>query len=234
MRERNVSIQCIVFDFDGTLANSNNIKHDAYYLIFESIRNSREIIDEILQDHFSDSRFTIIPKIMSRLFDANFLSPQNSEANLVSLYIECYANLCDTYVAKCPEVPGTLDSLASLHSDYRLFVNSGTPEDSLRRILESRKISHFFSAILGSPSSKIDNLNKILVSENLEGAEVIVIGDDRSDLQSAMLFNTHFIGIRHSLNKFDVKGLVMVDDLQSLHTYVNRIATGRLHARLNN
>ena len=55
-----MSIKVIVFDFDGTLIDSNQLKHDAYYKLFPSDGFHKEIITEVLGEIFEESRYVIL------------------------------------------------------------------------------------------------------------------------------------------------------------------------------
>ncbi len=59
-------IKIIVFDFDGTLVDSNEIKFNAYYDIFPKNDDYTKIIDNILNRFREKSRYFIIKEILQQ------------------------------------------------------------------------------------------------------------------------------------------------------------------------
>jgi phosphoglycolate phosphatase-like HAD superfamily hydrolase len=53
----------------------------------------------------------------------------------------------------------------------------------------------FFLNILGSPSTKVDNLNSLLRIHSLEADKALFFGDAKSDLQAAQEVGVKFIGV---------------------------------------
>lgn len=127
----------------------------------------------------------------------------------------------------CPEIKGARKSLKLLSREFPLYINSGTPKDSLRRIIEKRSLITFFRDIYGSPQSKIKNLAEILKREKVKKGEGIVIGDGESDLGAAQKFGCKFIGIRNFFNDFTGQDFPVLNDLEALPNLIKRLCRER-------
>ena len=62
-----MGIQVIVFDFDGTLIDSNQLKYDAYFKLFPADDRHAPIIRVVLSEIFEQSRYVILEEILLRL-----------------------------------------------------------------------------------------------------------------------------------------------------------------------
>ena len=54
------AIRCIVFDFDGTLVESNPIKREAYYEIFARTTGSADVLERVIRANPEADRYGIV------------------------------------------------------------------------------------------------------------------------------------------------------------------------------
>ncbi len=59
-------IKVIVFDFDGTLIDSNQLKYDAYFELFDDNERDIQTIRAVLAEMYEKSRFDILEEILKR------------------------------------------------------------------------------------------------------------------------------------------------------------------------
>ena len=57
----------IVFDFDGTLIDSNRLKYDAYFELFPKDKLHSQAIETVLATKYEESRFSILAEILHSL-----------------------------------------------------------------------------------------------------------------------------------------------------------------------
>ncbi|MDX2479991.1 MAG: hypothetical protein QNK24_06615, partial [Desulfuromusa sp.] len=69
-------ICCVVFDFDGTLVNSNDIKRETFFDVARSWDPKGEIVAEVLKDWPTADRYNKLEKIAEGLI-ARKLLPEN-------------------------------------------------------------------------------------------------------------------------------------------------------------
>lgn len=212
-------IKCIVFDFDGVLVESNAIKRNAYFDIFTPF-DAQQTVQACLTGNPTGNRFQIVECILRRLVELGRLNPNVRVAELVDYYAEKYNDICENAVAACSPVPGAFVCLSSLARKYSLYINSATLQDPLQRIVRRRGWDGLFRGVMGSPATKIENLDRIIQSENVTGDAILFVGDGRRDLDAANARGCHFVGVRNPDNNFDQQDLISVDDLFGLEAII--------------
>lgn len=184
-----MGIRTIVFDFDGTLIDSNSLKYNAYFKLFPADDHHEQIIRLVLSDFFEKSRYIILEKILLRLGDEQPHSLQPKVKELSFLYNEIVV----AGAKQCPEKPGAEKTLSELTTVYGLYVSSTTPDTELKKIIQYRKWDEYFRGVFGYPHDKSATLRHIMTLENLTSDEIIVVGDGESDRKSAMDNSCPFI-----------------------------------------
>ena len=182
-------IRCVVFDFDGTLVESNAIKRDSFFEIFDGFERSEAVVERVLSENPDADRHAIVPAVRDALSVAGVGSLPEPTA-LVAAYTE----LCEARVAECPAVPGAQEALECLRGRYPLYLDSSTPQDALARIVERRGWSRYFRAVLGRPTDKLANLRILADREKLAPREILLVGDGPSDRAAALEFRCAFLG----------------------------------------
>jgi phosphoglycolate phosphatase-like HAD superfamily hydrolase len=212
-------IRAIVFDFDGVLVDSNDVKQSAYFRIFEHLGpGTAAIIRDCLTASPDGNRFQKIRLILDCLREHGSFAETEEPDRCIGRYAEAYSEICEEHAATCAEVGGASAVLPVLFRQYPLHVNSATWEEALRRVVRRRGWEHFFQTVAGSPTSKVENLRAILERGNLSAADVLMVGDGRRDLEAAKVCGCPFVGVRNPHNDFDPMGLTMIDTLHELAT----------------
>jgi phosphoglycolate phosphatase len=209
-------IKCLVFDFDGVLVDSNALKRSAYFNIFATLGQIEEIVEGCLRENREGDRFQIIGQLLQKLEAASFLNMKRRENELLTHYAEEYNTICEAHTVSCQEVPGVSACLPHLAQRYALYINSATPEEPLRRVIQQRQWNSYFRGVLGRPCSKVENLRWIMKREGIDGRSIIFVGDGQQDLLAARDCSCFFIGMRQESNDFDPQGLILVDDWYQL------------------
>ena len=208
-------IKVIIFDFDGTIIDSNRIKYEAFFRIFPRRKEIERIVKKVLNRYREETRFLIIKKILTELKKKGEINFNDLERE-ISIYVQKYNKIVEAEAIECHEIKGARESLKVLSERFILYINSTTPFYSLRRIIQKRSLTAFFKDIYGAPGSKIENLSKILKKEKIRGNEALIVGDGQSDLESAKKFGCKFIGIRSIFNVFTARDGKLLNDLRNL------------------
>jgi phosphoglycolate phosphatase-like HAD superfamily hydrolase len=178
-----MALKVIVFDFDGTLIDSNQLKYDAYYKLFPLDDFHKRIITEVLSVILEKSRYVILKEIVRRV---NCLVVNEDELdNRVQELAIKYNDIVVDGAKHCKEKPGAEEALESLSKRYKLYLSSTTPETSLKEIVKHRKWEDFFCGIFGYPNDKASVLFDIIERESIIPDELLVVGDGKSDKDSA-------------------------------------------------
>lgn len=189
-----MELKSIILDFDGVIADSNDIKTKAFGKLFDEYGDSvkNKVMDYHVQ-HGGVSRYKKIP-----YYYENYLNKKLTE--------EEYASICDQYshlvvndVVQCPFMPGAEEFLNKYSRTYSMFVVSGTPENEMRQIIRLRQMDEHFVDVLGSPCDKIENTKKIIDKYMIKPETAIFIGDAKSDYEGAVQNNIRFIAFINDL-----------------------------------
>lgn len=213
-------LKVVVFDFDGVIIDSNQLKYDAFFQIFPSNQKIDPIIRNVLEIHREKSRYFIIKRILVKCQQKKYFEIGNLEGE-VCFYADRYNSIVEIRAIECDEIEGARESLEELSKHYSLYINSSTPLEPLKRLVGRRGLSGYFKGVYGGPKSKIENLGDILAKEKIQGKEALVIGDGRSDLESARKFGCRFIGIRNIFNSLDGCCSNILSDLRGLRNLID-------------
>ncbi len=216
-------IRCVVFDFDGVLVDSNEIKRKAYFEIFAPFGDITGIVEGCLADKRTGNRYQVLECILGGLKAIGILNPDEFAPNPLMHFAEKYNSICETYANYCKEIPGASDCLTRLSERYGLYVNSTTLQQPLRRIIRHRGWERYFTEVLGSPQTKIENLKWIMERESVTGDEVVFVGDSEVDLAAARTFGCHFVGIRNIYSDLNSSSLIILDTLNGLENAILQI-----------
>ena len=186
----NSEYQAFVFDFDGVLADSVEVKTEAFSRLFED--HGPEIQKQVVEHHRNNGGMTRAEKIQ-HYFDA-FLGQPIDDSRLSKL-CENFANLVVDNVVAAAEIPGARKFLETWHGKIPLFIDSATPDKEIVEIVERRGLADFFEEVLGSGKPKAQNLAYILDRYNIQAERCLFFGDAGSDYQAAIKCGVNFIGV---------------------------------------
>jgi HAD superfamily hydrolase (TIGR01549 family) len=177
-------IRAAVFDFDGVVLESAEIKTNAFRRLFDG--NEAAVAHHLA--HVGISRYEKFRYITTEIFGRPYT--EADERRLA----ERFSALVLEEMLRCPFVPGARELLERLAGELPLFVASGTPEAELRQIASARSLEGVFAAVYGTPPTKDEILRRILRERQLSGREVVMIGDAMTDLLGARKAGVRFVG----------------------------------------
>lgn len=184
----------VVFDFDGTLVNSKDIKVNAYYKAFAPFTDEDEVISKVLDKYPELNRYDTIAKIIDCL-----------EAEVdYEFVVERYSEIVLEDIKNTNFLENAIDILDFLNNlGVEIYLSSNTPLEILKDIVSYKKIDNYFLGISGYPANKTEYLkNLILTNKENNPKEYLVVGDGQSDKNSAIDNGTDFYFVdSNSLNK---------------------------------
>jgi len=210
-------IRCLVFDFDGVLVDTNEVKRDAFYRIFQGFGEAgRRWVSDTLELDVDSDRFRIIQLVIDQAVSEGAIDRAVDRDSLVRKYGVEYNDICEEYATNCPEIAGAEAGIATLSLKYPLYINSATPEEPLRRIVANRGWSEWFKAILGRPGTKLEHLIEVMEREAIAPEQLAFVGDGKRDMEAARTVGCQFVGIRNAFNDFETTGLTMLGDMRPI------------------
>jgi len=206
-------IKCVVFDFDGTLIESNEIKRRAFYEVTKNLVDAGILLDKILSYPDSGDRYDIFDTLIIELkLDREvFVS--------ASKLSDSYTKICEYEISRAPEIKGAVKTIKELRSlGVKIFISSATPEITLQKIIDMRGWKDMINMALGSPDSKIDHLQTILTKNKYSISEVVYVGDSEIDRDAALLVGCRFVGIGKDWSRFSSKPSTLLNTLENFTT----------------
>lgn len=212
-------IKAVIFDFDGVLVESVDIKTTAFSELFES--EDPGYVDEIVKYHTAHAGVSRFDKF--RYIYSNILHRSLTE--------EIFENLCRNFsglvikkVVNAPYVAGAKEFLERNIAKYDFFVASATPQNEIEDIIEQRNMQSYFKKIYGAPQAKKEILREIVTSDDFSFSEAVFIGDALSDYSAAEANNVYFIGrIDSEYNPLRNIDCLKIKDLAELEGAMGRI-----------
>lgn len=209
-------LQAIFFDFDGVIVDSTQTKTEGFRALFHEYGD--EIVQKVVGYHQQHGGISRVDKIEYAHREIITLPLSDNE---LCRWAEKYSESVVDKVIGAAWIPGASAFLDFIKGKVSIFVISGTPEKELQYIIESRKISHYFQEILGSPVKKPTHIRKLLNKYHLSADQCIFIGDALTDYNAAMETGMHFIGIQSEV-EFP-PGTVVLEDCRGLRPAVESL-----------
>lgn len=217
-------IKVLVFDFDGVLVDSVAVKRGAYFDIFAGVSNVRVVVERVLKENSGGDRYYIINNILLQLVEDGLLTSNDDISRLCKFYAEEYNRICEKHAANCSEMSGVSKSLPFLAERYALYINSATPEEPLKRIIIRRGWQKHFRDVLGRPRTKVENLEKIMKREKIDSDAVVFVGDEQHDMNAALQYGCHFVGIHAVPSLFDPQPLHTINGISEIKNLLSHLS----------
>lgn len=179
----------IVFDFDGVILDSNNIKKNAIAKAVEGVLSDHKASEFV--DYFV--RFNGMP----REYKIEKYVPKEKYQYVLNKY----ENLIDKKLKSASLIPGINDFLNTISKfKKKMIVLSGGSESEVLQILKDRKLAKFFEGVYGGPKNKDENLQGLCLVK-----PVLYFGDSEVDYSISQSNNFDFVFVYGASNILDWK-----------------------------
>ena len=190
----------IIFDFDGVIADSVQVKTDAFASLYEQYGNN--ILTKVLKHHQANGGVSRFEKI--KLYHESFINKTITDEQIIDLGSQFSELVVDKVIA-APYVSGVLEYIEKCYKKYKLFISTGTPTNEMHQILIGRGIAKYFIEVHGSPEKKSAHISKIMSKYNYHPDELIFYGDANTDINAAKQASVPFVLIKNNYNEKLVK-----------------------------
>lgn len=194
-------MKAIIFDFDGTLADTLPVCFQAFQSVFKKF-DDREVDVEEIKAMFGPSETGIIR--------ANVKSEHHDQA--IEHYYETYADMHNQFVSTNEEIDRLLKSLKK--KGFKLGIVTGKAKRSLDISLNILSMNDLFDVMITgddvtSPKPHPEGIHKALEQLNIDHSHAVFIGDSNADILAGKEANVHTIGVQwlpnYQSNEFEVQ-----------------------------
>lgn len=171
--------ELILFDFDGTLVQSAEIKRRAFFEIFPEACYG--VVAAVLREEPDAPRGLVIPKMLSRM-KADGLPVGTLSADAL---IGAYGEQAAAGVMEAEAVPFATEGLKWASRNANTYVFSVTPHEELLRQLARRCWNEVVLGAYGFPNHKPEVLRSLMQRHDCSPDRTLVVGDGSSDADAA-------------------------------------------------
>ena len=181
----------IVFDFDGTLVDSNPIKRRAFELCFSEFPAQKEGILAYCGGNNHVTRSEKFRHVYENILKMDYTPEVEKKLHLR------FERETTEQIVRAPEIPGASEFIRNARPKHRTALLSSTPHPILLEILERRGWSGWFDLKQGAPVNKAAWL-KGLEKAGWPPEQVLFFGDTPEDARSAQTAGCRFIPVANS------------------------------------
>ncbi len=187
----------IIFDFDGTIADSLEVIGDIFYEVTRHQELKSSEIDEIRQQSLRQVakqlhvRWWQVPLLMLR--GRQLMAGRTAEISIFK---------------------GIPDVIKQLKADkYKMLVMSSNSTSTIKAILRRENLDGYFAKIYGGIGlfSKARALRRIIITNRLSRKSTFYIGDEERDVEASLRVGIHCIAVAW--------GFSNTERLRELHPY---------------
>ena len=197
--------EIIIYDFDGVICDSVNIKTEAFVELYKPYGEEiQEVVKKYHLEHGGISRYEKF-----RFFQSTLLGESVNQEQIDAL-ADQFSLLVKQKVIASEYLPGVIDFLKT-NRGKKQFICTGTPQNEIEYIIEKKGIKKLFDDIFGSPRTKKEIIQIILDKYSASPNDCIFFGDALTDYDAAKKLDLSFIGIKNQFTKFP-PNTFLIDD----------------------
>lgn len=190
-------LQAIVFDFDGVVLDSVDVKTKAFEAMY--LPYGETIAQEVVKHHLAHGGVSRFEKF--KHYHGTFLGREIYQEELDALCQEFNEKVFQKVLA-ADFLPGVQEFIRHQYAQRPLYICTGTPESEILQITEALGIQQFFKGIYGSPATKIEIIQRLLDSRDYQPEHMLFLGDAMTDYEAARHHGLQFTGVVYHSNPF--------------------------------
>jgi phosphoglycolate phosphatase len=184
-----MKVSAVVFDFDGTLVESNALKRQGFFDLVAEHADGTARMHQILANVVGD-RCSVLSAYAELCAQAGVVC-----ADLGTL-VQRYSAQVDAGVTAAPEIAGATEIIRRLRTaGCHIYLSSATPLPNLKAILQRRRWETWFNGVFGHPAKKSETLLRIQAQLGLTPQQMAVVGDGIDDRDSARKLGCAFFPV---------------------------------------
>ncbi|MBF0312020.1 MAG: HAD family hydrolase [Oligoflexia bacterium] len=223
----------MLFDFDGVIVDSLEVKSEAFCDVFrEEFPRAVDAIRAYTEANGGISRMVKFAYIYEQVLG---MPERAKDKKHLEELGEKFSKAVVDRIISMPLNEGVLEFLEKLQeNNIPMYVVSGTPHEELQLICRAKKLEHFFLGMFGSPAKKGKIIGDILREHRFEESargDVYFIGDSINDFDGANEQKINFIGYNfvHKGNslRYDMRNDVDLSCRVKFITHFRELVLGR-------
>lgn len=179
----------VIFDFDGVLAETVEVKTRAFYEL--ALAFGQPAAERLQEYHLRHGGVSRVEKF--RWLFSEVLGRPLAQETLDDLCARFSEKVLARMISE-PMVPGAREALERLHGRLPLAVATGMPDGELKLVLEGRGLSGFFFAAHGTPPAKADLVRQCVREAGVAPQRALMVGDSVTDCEAARAAGCAFYG----------------------------------------
>ena len=191
------SYTAVMWDFDGVIKDSVDIKTKAYESLF--MPYGSDVAKLVKEHHEANGGMSRFDKIPAYLHFAGL----NPSEHVVKDFCERFSKSVMEGVIDSPWVPGVREYLLDSNVQQLFVLITATPQAEIEIILDRLGISSCFKRVFGAPIRKEIAISNAIDLYGLNSGDVLMIGDSSSDLEAAQTNLVPFL-LRKTLINADI------------------------------
>jgi phosphoglycolate phosphatase len=204
-------IRVVVFDFDGTLVESNRVKEVCLHRTVAGLCGGEAALAAARKT--GGDRYQIFQDVARKLSTTSDLEAIASQTLVL---VNTYSHCCATGIIASAERRGARRALAGLSQrGLRIWVLSATPDRYLTDLLRRRGLLRWLRGSYGSSVSKEQGLRQIMITERANRNNVLFVGDGPDDQRAARVVGVKFAAVMAE-TRLEARGRFAIRDLRPL------------------
>lgn len=218
--EIETALDAIVFDFDGVILESADVKTKAFRALFASHPDQVDEIVDLHERHGGVSRYVKFDMIYRDILKIPLTPARKAELGRE------FERLALDQVVQCPMVAGARELLDGLRRRVPMTVVSGTPDAELAAIVARRGLDGYFTELHGGSREKRAIVADMVRARSWRPQRMIMVGDAITDHDAARANGIPFVGrvAVETVNPFP-PGTVIVADLREFPAVARQLST---------
>ncbi len=210
-------IEAVLFDLDGTVADTNDLVYASFRRLFEKLEI--EVEDDIIYSFFGEPLENSLRKY------------SDTPEELVGHFRDFNEKKHDQMIKPFDGVVETLELL--LEKGIKLGIVTSKRENMAKRSLEALKLSKYFSVVVTPEYTRKHKpyaeplLKACELLGGIDPSHTIMVGDATYDILCGNKAGAHTVGVTYSMISLDVlkaaKPDFMVDNLRELLPIIEKL-----------
>jgi phosphoglycolate phosphatase len=178
-------VKYVLFDLDGTLIDTNQMKVESMALALSDLHNGDEFLHHFMRN------FGLTREMHFSYLNRVYL---NYDVMLTQKYRTRYEERLEKNRLNIEFCEGAKELIEYLtNRGVGMSVVTGSDQNEAREILETKELSQYFDDTIGSPNIKVTSVKRIIKKFGYKCKDYVLIGDSINDLEAAEACGISFI-----------------------------------------